>query len=70
MKRILSMLLTVMVLLGPAFSARAEEDGAGAETSTFPEFSYEELTVGNPTRVEGFFFTDLWGNNTSDLDVR
>ena len=28
------------------------------------------VTVGNPTQVSGMFFTDLWGNNTSDIDVR
>ena len=28
------------------------------------------LTVGNPTQVSGMFFSDLWGNNTSDIDVR
>jgi len=28
------------------------------------------LTVGNPTMVSGSFFTDMWGNNTSDIDVR
>ncbi len=28
------------------------------------------VTVGSPTRVSGYFTTDLWGNNTSDMDVR
>ena len=28
------------------------------------------LNVGNPTMVSGSFFTDMWGNNTSDIDVR
>ena len=28
------------------------------------------ITVGSPTRVSGMFFTDMWGNNTSDIDVR
>ena len=28
------------------------------------------VTVGNPTKVSGNFFTDMWGNNTSDIDVR
>lgn len=29
-----------------------------------------EITVGNVTKVNGSFFTDMWGNNTSDIDVR
>lgn len=28
------------------------------------------ITVGNTTAVSGYFFTDLWSNNTSDIDVR
>ena len=28
------------------------------------------LVVGNPTPMRGEFFTDMWGNATSDIDVR
>lgn len=28
------------------------------------------VTVGNATQVSGYFFTDMWGHNTSDMDVR
>lgn len=28
------------------------------------------LVVANPTKLQGMFFTDKWGNNTSDIDVR
>ena len=28
------------------------------------------VTVGNTTQVSGNFFSDMWGNNTSDIDVR
>lgn len=28
------------------------------------------ITVGNATHVSGYFFTDMWGHNTSDMDVR
>ena len=31
---------------------------------------YDHLTVGNPTEMRGDFFTELWGNVTSDIDVR
>ncbi len=33
-------------------------------------YSYDELTVGTPTAFDGNFFTEMWGNVTSDLDVR
>jgi peptide/nickel transport system substrate-binding protein len=29
-----------------------------------------QVTVGSGTEVSGHFFTDMWGNNTSDIDVR
>ena len=33
-------------------------------------YDYDELTVGTVTPFEGSFFTGMWGNMTSDLDVR
>lgn len=30
----------------------------------------DHLSVGNPTEMKGSFFTELWGNATSDADVR
>ncbi len=53
-----------------AETEETEEAGDGEEEYVFPEYSYDELTVGNPTPVEGNFFTDMWGNNTADLDIR
>jgi len=29
-----------------------------------------KVTIGSGTEVSGHFFTDMWGNNTSDFDVR
>jgi hypothetical protein len=29
-----------------------------------------KVIVGSGTEVSGNFFTDMWGNNTSDVDVR
>jgi len=54
------------------FSDPEEETGEPetGESFIFPDYSYEELTVGSPTPVEGKFFTEMWGNNTSDRDVR
>ena len=34
------------------------------------EYDYDELTVGAVTPFRGSFFSDMWGNVTSDLDVR
>ena len=37
---------------------------------TLPGMADSSLTVGNPTPMRGEFFTGLWGNSTSDGDVR
>ena len=37
---------------------------------TLPGMADSSLTVGNPTPMRGEFFTELWGNATSDNDVR
>ena len=47
-------------------SSGAAGDGEEGE----PIFPYDELTVGTTTPFEGNFFTSLWGNAVSDLDVR
>ena len=31
---------------------------------------YDHITVGNTTQLRGDFFTNMWGNTTSDIDVR
>ena len=33
-------------------------------------YDNNDLTIGNPTQMNGQFFTALWGSNTSDIDVR
>ena len=76
MKRWLSLIL-LLVMVFSAVSALGEEPQA----EEFPEeehseaqwvkYNYDELTVGNPTRMNGQFFTSLWGRDTtSDDDVR
>ena len=42
------------------------EDGEEEE----PVHDYNELVVGNPTPMDGKFFTGMWGNSTTDIDVR
>ena len=38
--------------------------------TVFAAEDYDELVVGNTTHLNGDFFTEMWGNATSDLDVR
>ena len=47
-------------------TAQTEPDGPAVTGS----YDKDELRVGNTTHLNGDFFTDLWGNATSDLDVR
>ena len=56
MKRIMACLTALLLLCSVA----------AAEGNT----AKKQLTVGNPTPMRGEFFTNLWGNATSDIDVR
>lgn len=75
MKRI-GALLAALALLLSGLSVLAEDlpDGqlpeAPAEQPAQELILPDHLTVGNPTPMRGDFFTDLWGNATSDADVR
>ena len=64
MKRMIALLAAGMLLFS-GFSAFAENAAL-----TYPDRDYEELSVGNPTRMDGKFFTGMWGNATTDIDVR
>lgn len=44
------------------------EDGTKQAVSV--PYNYDELTVATTNPLSGRFFTDLWGGNTSDHDVR
>ena len=61
MKKALACLLALVLLLGVC-PAMAEAPEAA--------YDYEELVVGSTTAMSGYFFTDLWGRNTADMDVR
>ncbi|NLD35232.1 MAG: hypothetical protein GX653_10020 [Clostridiales bacterium] len=50
-------LLAVLMLLTTGAAANAQDEP-------------RELVVANPTKLTGMFFTDRWGNTTSDVDVR
>lgn len=60
MKKFLSFLLTLLLLTG--CTAILAEDTVGETASPF--------VVAAATELSGMFFTGLWGNNTSDIDVR
>ena len=64
MKRISALLLAILLLLTQGLALAEETEEAG-EPRVF-----EQLVVGNPTRMQGYFFTELWGNSTTDIDVR
>ena len=79
MKRISSLMLAFLLLWislpasaeqpeipGNAEASETTEASAAAE----PEAQRDSLTIGNVTPMRGQFFTDMWGNSTSDLDVR
>ncbi len=47
-----------------------EEEDDESDEEEKPEKNYEELVVLNPTPMDGKFFTTMWGNATTDIDVR
>lgn len=53
-----------------AEAAEVETDAEEEEAPTEIEFPYDELTVGSVTPFTGCFFTGMWGNASSDLDMR
>ena len=81
MKKAIAFLLALIMLAAslPALGEEAAEqeeaweaewDDADGEEFPPPAYDYDSLRVGNPTRMKGDFYTDMWGNATSDLDVR
>ena len=62
MKRMLTLLLAVMMVLTLAPLPASAEGGAAEEP--------RELIVGHPTVMKGDFFTEMFGNDTADIDVR
>ena len=82
MKKLLAWLLTFTLVLTSAAAVWAEgtEEENAAETASVEEtaaeeawaitYDYDELTVAVTTPLTGNFFTKLWGNASSDVDVR
>lgn len=68
MKKGLALALALLLALA-GVSALAEEVG-NTQSITVTATNYEELTVGTTTAMSGYFFGDMWGENTADMDVR
>ena len=72
MKKLLAWLLTCALLLTSAAAVLAEAAEEQSIVSEAPQvaYDYDELTVAVTTPLTGNFFTSMWGNLSSDLDVR
>ena len=72
MKKILAGILACILTLAIACGAWAEEaeENAAAAESELITYDYEELKVAVTTPLTGNFFTSMWGNGSSDIDVR
>ena len=64
MKKYLSLLLALVLTLSVLPAAVLAE--APEEEVEYPD----ELIVGHPTITKGDFFTEMFGNDTADIDVR
>lgn len=72
MKKLLACFLALMLALTGAALAEPADAAATPEpvVVTGPIYPADELVVGATTALSGNFFNEMWGNNTSDLDVR
>ncbi len=73
MKKGLAWLLAIVMSLSACLAmaeAPAEGEQADGAVASAVVSNYEELTVGATTAMSGLFFTDMWGDNTADMDVR
>ena len=69
MNKRLSILLVCVLILNLFAGVAGQAESAG-EQEYWVSYDYNDVTVGNPTQMNGQFFTALWGSNTSDIDVR
>ena len=72
MKKLLALLLTFALMLTSVSAVLAESGEEEPAASEAPEITYsnDEITVAVTTPLTGNFFTNLWGNLSSDLDIR
>lgn len=75
MKRIAALALALMMVFSAASLAEeafGETPGSLAAGTVYagPAYDYDSLVVGHTTAMNGNFTTQMWGNNTADLDVK
>ena len=75
LRNILCLILALALVQAPLLSMAEEAEEpvaeAAAETAEPVDMEFpEELIVGHPTITKGDFFTELFGNDTADIDVR
>ena len=75
MKKLLTWILISLMAFTPCLSAMAEEAEIDEEAVTVEEpqpldYDYDELVVGTQMPMYGAFSFDLFGNGSSDIDVR
>ena len=75
LKNLLCLILALALIQAPLLSLAEEAEAPAAEpaaeTAEAAETEFpEELIVGHPTITKGDFFTELFGNDTADIDVR
>lgn len=83
MKKYLACLLALMLMLvplatyaetvtgeAPAEAEITDETAEKAEELPPLNYDYDELVVGTTMPMQGNFFTSMWGNGSSDIDVR
>ena len=72
-RRILALMLALVLVSSAAgrLAATAEELPEKTGPAETKETDYpDELQVGLPTALKGDFFTEMFGNDTADIDVR
>lgn len=74
MRRLISLCLVIVLMFGIGTFVNAEDIDINGEEHVFDDRPIKErpvhVTVGNTSKVSGAFFTNQFGNNTSDMDVR
>ena len=70
-RKILCAVLSVMILLSGTALAEMADNGENEQAEETELYvAPEELIVTHPTITKGDFFTEMFGNDTADIDVR
>ena len=70
-RSVLALMLALVLSVAAAGPGRALAESAEAVPADMENTEYpEELQVGVPTALKGDFFTEMFGNNSADIDVR